>query len=66
MICGEEYQPAWNEIFKEAKGDIIILYDADIKIENNTTATLVDSICDGIGLCASNIIPACNKKINRI
>ena len=53
---------AWNEIFKEATGDIIILYDADIRIENNTTATLVDSICDGIGLCASNIIPLVQKK----
>jgi glycosyltransferase involved in cell wall biosynthesis len=48
---------AWNEIFKEAKGDIIVLYDADVKIDSNTTSYLVDSIRDGIGLCASNIIP---------
>jgi cellulose synthase/poly-beta-1,6-N-acetylglucosamine synthase-like glycosyltransferase len=48
---------AWNEIFKEAKGDIIVLYDADIKIDSNTTAYLVNSIRDNIGLCASNIVP---------
>jgi len=48
---------AWNEIFKEAKGDIIVLYDADIKIDINTTAYLVRTIRDNVGLCASNIIP---------
>jgi glycosyltransferase involved in cell wall biosynthesis len=53
---------AWNEIFKEAKGDIIVLYDADIKIDNNTTAYLVESIRDGIGLCASNTKPVVIKK----
>jgi cellulose synthase/poly-beta-1,6-N-acetylglucosamine synthase-like glycosyltransferase len=53
---------AWNEIFKEAKGDIIVLYDADIKIDTNTTAYLVESIHNGIGLCASNIIPLLQDK----
>ena len=53
---------AWNEIFKEAKGDIIVLYDADIKIDTNTTACLVESIRNGIGLCASNIIPLLQEK----
>jgi cellulose synthase/poly-beta-1,6-N-acetylglucosamine synthase-like glycosyltransferase len=53
---------AWNEIFKEAKGDIIVLYDADIKIDSNTTAYLVNSIRDNIGLCASNIIPLVQEK----
>jgi cellulose synthase/poly-beta-1,6-N-acetylglucosamine synthase-like glycosyltransferase len=53
---------AWNEIFKEAKGDIIVLYDADIKIDTNSTAYLVDSIRNGIGLCASNIIPLVQEK----
>ena len=53
---------AWNEIFREAKGDVIVLYDADIKIDSNTTAYLVDSIRDGIGLCASNIIPLVQEK----
>jgi cellulose synthase/poly-beta-1,6-N-acetylglucosamine synthase-like glycosyltransferase len=53
---------AWNEIFKEAKGDIIVLYDADIKIDSNTTTYLVNSIRDKIGLCASNIIPLVQEK----
>jgi len=53
---------AWNEIFKEAKGDIIVLYDADIKIDSTTTAYLVSSIRDNIGLCASNIIPLVQEK----
>ena len=48
---------AWNEIFKKAKGEIIVLYDADIIIDNSTTANLVRSIADGIGLCASNSTP---------
>lgn len=53
---------AWNEIFKEAKGDIIVLYDADIKIDINTTSYLVNSIRDSVGLCASNIIPLIQKE----
>jgi cellulose synthase/poly-beta-1,6-N-acetylglucosamine synthase-like glycosyltransferase len=53
---------AWNEIFKEANGDIIVLYDADIKIDSNTTEYLVSSIRDNIGLCASNIIPLVQEK----
>ena len=53
---------AWNEIFKEAKGDMIVLYDADIKIDTNTTAYLVSSVHDNIGLCASNIIPLMQEK----
>ena len=53
---------AWNEIFKEAKGDIIVLYDADIEIDSNTTPYLVSSIRDNIGLCASNIIPLVQEK----
>jgi cellulose synthase/poly-beta-1,6-N-acetylglucosamine synthase-like glycosyltransferase len=48
---------AWNEIFKKAIGEIIVLYDADIIIDNSTTANLVRSIADGIGLCASNSTP---------
>src|SRR5919106_834405 len=48
---------AWNEIFKKAIGEIIVLYDADIIIDNYTTANLVQSIADGIGLCASNSTP---------
>jgi glycosyltransferase involved in cell wall biosynthesis len=53
---------AWNEIFRNATGDVIVLYDADIIIEKNTTAFLVDSIRENIGLCASNSKPLVSKK----
>jgi cellulose synthase/poly-beta-1,6-N-acetylglucosamine synthase-like glycosyltransferase len=53
---------AWNEIFKEAIGEIIVLYDADIIISNSTTENLVRSISDGIGLCASNSQPLALKE----
>jgi cellulose synthase/poly-beta-1,6-N-acetylglucosamine synthase-like glycosyltransferase len=53
---------AWNEIFKEAIGEIIVLYDADIIISNSTTANLVQSISNGIGLCASNSQPLVLKE----
>jgi len=53
---------AWNEIFKEAIGEIIVLYDADIIISNSTTENLVRSISDGIGLCASNSQPLVLKE----
>ncbi len=53
---------AWNEIFREATGEIIILYDADIMLKNSTTAYLVEALGDGIGLCASNSTPLMQKK----
>jgi glycosyltransferase involved in cell wall biosynthesis len=53
---------AWNEIFRNATGDVIVLYDADIIIEKNTTALLVGSIREDIGLCASNSKPLVSKK----
>ena len=48
---------AWNEIFREATGEIIVLYDADIITDKHTTSHLVDSIRDDVGLCASNPKP---------
>jgi glycosyltransferase involved in cell wall biosynthesis len=48
---------AWNEIFKQARGEIIVLYDADVAIDASSTAHLVDSISGNVGLCASNPIP---------
>jgi glycosyltransferase involved in cell wall biosynthesis len=48
---------AWNEIFREAKGEITVLYDADIIIDADTTAHLVQSMKGNIGLCASNPKP---------
>ncbi|HEU4444916.1 MAG TPA: glycosyltransferase [Nitrososphaeraceae archaeon] len=48
---------AWNEIFREASGEIIVLYDADIIIDADATAHLVESMKGHIGLCASNPMP---------
>jgi cellulose synthase/poly-beta-1,6-N-acetylglucosamine synthase-like glycosyltransferase len=52
---------AWNEIFRQATGEIIVLYDADIITDQHTTSHLVDSIRDDIGLCASNPKPLLSK-----
>ena len=48
----------WNEIFRESSGDILVLYDADIRLEKNCTFNLVKSVSGkDIGLCASNPQP---------
>jgi glycosyltransferase involved in cell wall biosynthesis len=60
--CRRGVSAAWNEIFRNATGDIIVLFDADIIIEKNTTALLVSSIRQDIGLCASNSKPLISKK----
>jgi glycosyltransferase involved in cell wall biosynthesis len=60
--CRRGVSAAWNEIFRNSTGDIIVLYDADIIIEKNTTAFLVGSIREDIGLCASNSKPLVSKK----
>ena len=48
---------AWNEIFQRAKGDIIVLYDADTIPHPSCTSQLVSSIQGNIGICASNSQP---------
>ena len=48
---------AWNEIFEQATGEILILYDADIIIDDDTTNELASSIRGTVGLCASNPKP---------
>ena len=53
---------AWNEIFREASGEIIVLYDADIIIDADATAHLVESMKGNIGLCASNPMPLLLKR----
>ncbi len=47
----------WNEIFKEATGDYLVLYDADVTLEKQTTYNLVNEFTSGIGLCAGNPQP---------
>lgn len=53
---------AWNEIFSNAKvsnakGDAVVLYDADIIPNKNTTLLLASRIKDDVALCASNPLP---------
>jgi glycosyltransferase involved in cell wall biosynthesis len=47
----------WNEIFKEATGDYLVLYDADVILEKQTTYNLVNEFTSEIGLCAGNPQP---------
>ena len=47
----------WNEIFKEATGDYLVLYDADVILGKHTTYNLVNGFRSDIGLCAGNPQP---------
>lgn len=48
---------AWNNIFKHANGDIIVLYDADVYPLENTTRLLVSNINERVGLVVGNPLP---------
>jgi cellulose synthase/poly-beta-1,6-N-acetylglucosamine synthase-like glycosyltransferase len=48
---------AWNEIFSLAKGDIIVLFDADVIPTEECLSELTSCMDDKVGLCASN--PTC-------
>lgn len=52
---------AWNEIFKHATGDIIVLYDADTVPHADCTARLAASISGSVALCASNSEPVLSR-----
>ncbi len=54
---------AWNEIFGEAEGDVIALYDADVILEHDTTLNLVKHLRDRVGITASNTLPLKAKTI---
>ena len=54
---------AWNEIFRNADGDIIVLYDADVIPDTRTTSILASSINDRVALCAANPLPLKQKGI---
>lgn len=54
---------AWNEIFHASTGDVIVLYDADIVIDQYTTPQLVSFLKKGTVLCASNPQPVQIKGI---
>jgi glycosyltransferase involved in cell wall biosynthesis len=48
----------WNKIFRQSTGDILVLYDADIILDENCTFNLVKYISvNGNGLTASNPQP---------
>jgi glycosyltransferase involved in cell wall biosynthesis len=48
---------AWNTIFKESTGEVIVLLDADIELEKNCIVNLTSKINENTGLCASNTQP---------
>jgi glycosyltransferase involved in cell wall biosynthesis len=48
---------AWNTIFKESSGEVIVLLDADIELEKNCIFNLTNKINENTGLCASNTQP---------
>jgi glycosyltransferase involved in cell wall biosynthesis len=48
---------AWNQIFQEATGDTIVLYDADTIPHPSCTKELLYSVQGNVGLCASNPQP---------
>jgi glycosyltransferase involved in cell wall biosynthesis len=45
---------AWNDIIRNATGEIIVLYDADVKPNPNCTLELINKINNNVGICASN------------
>jgi glycosyltransferase involved in cell wall biosynthesis len=45
---------AWNDIIQNATGEIIVLYDADVKPDPDCTIELVNKINNNVGICASN------------
>ena len=47
----------WNEIFKEATSEYLVLYDADVILEQKTTYNLVSAFSLNGGLCSSNPRP---------
>jgi biofilm PGA synthesis N-glycosyltransferase PgaC len=54
---------AWNNIIQNAKGEIIVLYDADVVPNPNCMSELVNKINNNIGICASNPRPIRNRGI---
>lgn len=54
---------AWKEIFCRAKGDTIVLYDADTVPGPDCTARLASSITNEVALCASNSQPVRSRGV---
>jgi glycosyltransferase involved in cell wall biosynthesis len=54
---------AWNEVFQEATGDTIVLYDADTIPHPCCTKQLASAVEGNVGLCASNPRPVQSEGI---
>jgi glycosyltransferase involved in cell wall biosynthesis len=55
---------AWNAIFSEASGDIVVLFDADVSPDDSCLSELASGINEEIGLCASN--PVCLNQYSTV
>jgi len=55
--------PAWNEIFQQAAGEVIVLYDADTIPHPSCTEQLASHVSGKTVLCASNSQPIQAKGI---
>lgn len=49
---------AWNDIFENARGDAVVLYDADVIPDRRTTRVLAEGLNNNTALCAANPMPA--------
>jgi len=54
---------AWNEIFQNAKGQVIILFDADVTPDTHSIKELILSLKGNAALCISNTLPARSSTI---
>lgn len=56
---------AWNEIFKLAEGEALLLYDADINLKPHTSKKLLQPLLErkDIGITASNTVPLPTESI---
>ena len=48
---------AWNEIFQNAKGDVIVLYDGDVVPHTHSIEHLISALSGKTVLCISNSMP---------
>ena len=48
---------AWNEIFQNAKGDVIVLYDGDVVPHAHSIEHLISALSGKTVLCISNSMP---------
>lgn len=53
---------AWNEIFRRATGDVLVLYDADTVPHPRCTQELASRLSNNTGICASRPEPAHARK----